>query len=97
MDVTKVRGGTFIRVIYRRFTQNTDNFIEAGELLEQLPWPRMILDGILVNNDDLERARWRAAPAGASGARLVEASATHRGGYAPERDPGGRDLATRPQ
>ena len=33
---------------------------EAGELLEQLPWPRMILDGILVNNDDLERARWRA-------------------------------------
>ena len=33
---------------------------EAGEFLEQLPWPRMILDGILVNNHDLKRARWRA-------------------------------------
>ena len=43
------------------------------------------------------RTRSRAAPAGAPGARLVEASATHRGGYAPGRDPAGRDLATRPQ
>ena len=25
----KSGGGTFIRVVYRRFTQNTDNFIEA--------------------------------------------------------------------
>ena len=33
---------------------------EAGELLEQLPWPRMILDGILVKDGDLKRARWRA-------------------------------------
>ena len=45
---------------------------EAGELLEQLPWPRMILDGILVNNDDLEHARWRAQapPTPADGRRV---------------------------
>ena len=32
--------------------------VEAGELLEQLPWPRMILDGHLVKDGDLERARF---------------------------------------
>ncbi len=37
-----------------------------------------------------------AGTAGALGARLVEAPATHGGGYAPGRDPAGRDLATRP-
>ena len=33
---------------------------EAGELLEQLPWPPIIIDGTLVNNHDLKRTRWRA-------------------------------------
>ena len=37
--------------------------VEAGELLKQLPWPRMILDGHLVKDGDLERARWQPATA----------------------------------
>ena len=36
---------------------------EAGELLKQLPWPRMILDGHLVKDGDLERVRWQPATA----------------------------------
>ena len=36
---------------------------EAGERLEQLPWPRMILDGHLVKDGDLERAWWQPATA----------------------------------
>ena len=36
---------------------------EAGELLKQLPWPRMILDGHLVKDGDLKRARWQTATA----------------------------------
>ena len=37
--------------------------VEAGELLKQLPWPRMILDGHLVKKTDLERVRWQTATA----------------------------------
>ena len=32
--------------------------VEAGELLKQLPWPRMLLDGILVKDGDQASARW---------------------------------------
>ena len=38
--------------------------VEADELLEQLPWPRMILDGGLVKKKDLERTRWQTAATG---------------------------------
>ena len=31
---------------------------EAGELLEQLPWPRMIIDGHLVKDGDLAHTAW---------------------------------------
>ena len=35
---------------------------EAGELLKQLPWPRMYLDGYLVENGDKASARWQPLP-----------------------------------
>ena len=34
---------------------------EAGELLKQLPWPRMFIDGILVKDGDQASARWEPA------------------------------------
>ena len=37
--------------------------VEAGELLKQLPWPRMIIDGHLVKDGDLAHTRWQTATA----------------------------------
>ena len=44
---------------------------EAGELLEQLPWPRMIIDGHLVKDGDLAHTAWWDPTTAADGRQVL--------------------------
>ena len=44
---------------------------EAGELLKQLPWPRMIIDGHLVKDGDLARTAWWDPTTAADGRQVL--------------------------
>ena len=44
---------------------------EAGELLKQLPWPRMVIDGHLVKDGDLARTAWWDPTTAADGRQVL--------------------------